>query len=60
MFNGINLFILSGLVQFTKAVRTYEEQDPEIRQLNTQLRNYLLPPVSVPHPVTPLVGGQGS
>ncbi|XP_005091907.1 protein C10 [Aplysia californica] len=49
-----------GLVQFTKAVRGYEEQDQEVRQLNSQLRNFLLPPVSVPHPVAPILSGQSS
>ncbi|KAH9514588.1 Protein C10 [Bulinus truncatus] len=39
-----------GLVQFTKVVRSYEEQDPDIRLLNGQLRSFLIPPVTVPHP----------
>ncbi|GFN82608.1 protein c10-like [Plakobranchus ocellatus] len=43
-----------GLVQFTKAVRVYEDQDQEVRQLNTRLRTFLIPPVNVPHPVAPL------
>ncbi|XP_059151815.1 protein C10-like [Physella acuta] len=44
-----------GLVQFTKTVRVFEEQDQEVRQLNSQLRVLLIPPVHVPHPVAPLV-----
>ena len=49
-----------GLVQFTKAVRGYEDQDQEVRQLNAQVRNFLLPPVNVPLPVAPMVAGQHS
>lgn len=48
-----------GLVQFTKAVRVYEEQDQDVRQLNSQLRHFLLPPVNVPHPVAPIVNQNG-
>ncbi|GFS18370.1 protein C10-like [Elysia marginata] len=43
-----------GLVQFAKAVRMYEDQDQEVRQLNSRLRTFLIPPVNVPHPVAPL------
>ncbi|CAG5126224.1 unnamed protein product [Candidula unifasciata] len=48
-----------GLVQFTKAVRVYEEHDQEVRQLNEQLRSVLIPPVNVPYPVSPVVSQNG-
>uniref|UniRef100_A0A0B6YCA9 Protein C10 n=1 Tax=Arion vulgaris TaxID=1028688 RepID=A0A0B6YCA9_9EUPU len=48
-----------GLVQFTKAVRSYEEQDQDVRQLNDQLRSILIPSVNVPYPVSPTVNQNG-
>ncbi|KAK0048768.1 protein C10 [Biomphalaria pfeifferi] len=46
-----------GLVQFTKVVRSYEDQDPDVRLLNSQLRSILLPPVTVTHPNVNQNGG---
>ena len=42
--------LFSGLVQFTKAVRLYETQDPEVASLNHELRAVLMPPVGVSPP----------
>ncbi|KAI8750785.1 protein C10-like [Biomphalaria glabrata] len=46
-----------GLVQFTKVVRSYEDQDPDVRLLNSQVRSILLPPVTVTHPNVNQNGG---
>ncbi|KAL3871468.1 hypothetical protein ACJMK2_039464 [Sinanodonta woodiana] len=32
-----------GLIRFTQAVKVYEKQDPEIAQLNRQLKSILIP-----------------
>ncbi|XP_046360920.1 protein C10-like [Haliotis cracherodii] len=39
-----------GIVRFTQAVKHYEQQDPEVAQLNQQLRTTLMPPVQAPTP----------
>jgi len=35
-----------GIIQFAKFIRNLERDDPEIAQLNGQVRAYFLPPVS--------------
>jgi len=46
----VSICLFSGLVQFTKAVRLYETQDPEVASHNQELRAFLMPPVGVSPP----------
>ncbi|XP_052790010.1 protein C10-like [Mya arenaria] len=34
-----------GVIRFTQAVKVYEKQDPDVAQMNSQLRSILIPPV---------------
>ena len=44
--NGCSL-MLAGIIRFTQTVKAYEKQDPEIAQLNQELKEKLIPPVSM-------------
>ncbi|XP_069120222.1 protein C10-like [Argopecten irradians] len=36
-----------GVIRFTQTVKAFEKQDPEIAQLNQELKSWLIPPVSL-------------
>lgn len=37
----------SGIIHFSKLIRTLEKDDPEIAHLNAQVRSHFLPPVAI-------------
>ena len=39
------IFVHTGVIRFTQAVKVYEKQDQDIAQMNSQLRAILIPPV---------------
>lgn len=41
-----------GIIRFVQTIKHYERQDPEVAQLNSQVRNLVMPHMAAPPPDT--------
>ena len=41
------LFLFSGIIRFTQAVKMYEKQDQEVTLLNRELKSFLIPSMNI-------------